>query len=70
MRDARAGGVAMNRRRFLGWAAALAAAWALGRKGLALAPRPRVSRDILARIRRKTRPLDPRRIQGPHDLAG
>ena len=70
MRDAHPGGVAMNRRRFIGWAAALAAVSALGRRTLALARRPRVPRDVLARIRRRTRPLDPRRVEGPHDLAG
>ncbi len=70
MRGEHPGGVAVNRRRFLGWAAALAAVPALGRQVLALARRPRVPRDVVARIRRRTRPLDPRRVEGPHDLAG
>ncbi len=50
-----------------------AAAWALPASGRALrrlSRRPRVSRDIRARIRARTRPLAAGRLTAGRDLAG
>ncbi len=62
----------MNRRRFVG---ALITAWicalpAVRRAAGRAVRRPRVGADVRARVRARTRPLDPSGILRSHDLAG
>lgn len=70
----------MRRRAFL-WTLGGGAAVAVGALLAAVAPAAEVLRvaagqrlrapaDLLARLRRKTKPLDPADLHGPHDLAG